>query len=56
MKIQYRSIAGQLIPEELRGKCKYCCFDFGNIRCIPYSVVKCTNTIFKEMETDIFEV
>lgn len=57
MKIQYRSIAGQLVPEELRGKCKYCCFDFDyKMRCIPYSVVACTGTIFKKTETDIFEV
>lgn len=57
MKIQYRSIAGQLVPEEWRGKCKYCCFDFDNeMRCIPYSVAACTDTIFEETENDIFEV
>ena len=28
MKIQYRSIAGQLVPEEWRDSCEYCCFDF----------------------------
>lgn len=56
MKIQYRSIAGQLVPEEWYNKCKCCCFGFYKTRCIPYSVTRCTGTIFEKTETDIFEV
>lgn len=56
MKIQYRSIAGQLVPEEWRDSCEYCCFDFNKNSCFPYSVVACTGTIFEETENEIFEV
>ena len=56
MKIQYKSIAGQLVPEEWRDKCKGCCFDFIKTRCLPYSVVACTSTIFEKTKNDVFEV
>ena len=56
MKIQYRSIAGKLVPEKWRNKCKCCCVDFVKTRCIPYSIVACTGTIFEKTENDIFEV
>lgn len=56
MKIQYRSIAGQLVPEEWRDSCEWCCFDFDKSSCFPYSVVACNGTIFEETENNIFEV
>lgn len=56
MKIQYKSIAGQLVPEEWCNSCECCCFDFDKMRCIPYSVAACTGTIFEETENDVFEV
>ena len=56
MKIQYRSIAGQLVPKEWRDSCEFCCFDFDEMSCIPYSASDCTGIIFEETENDVFEV
>ena len=56
MKIHYRSVTGQIVPEEWSGSCEYCCFDFDKRSCIPFSEVACTDTIFEETENDIFEV
>ena len=56
MKVQYRSVAGQLISEEWCDSCECCCFDFIEMSCIPFSVLDCNGTIFKETENDIFEV
>jgi hypothetical protein len=56
MKIQYRSIAGQLVPEEWRDSCECCCFDFDERPCFPYSVLDCNSTIFEKTETDIFKL
>lgn len=54
MKIQYRSITGQLVSEKQGDSCGGCCF-YSQKLCIPYAVFPCRGTIFEKTKNDIFK-
>lgn len=53
MKIEYKNITGYMVNQDLY--CHKCCFSH-LIHCIPYSIHRCRDHIFKEEETQIFEL
>ena len=55
MKIKYKNIVGDLIPEEYSDSCTHCCFRHDR-DCIPYSVWQCLGTIFKKSKSQVLEL
>lgn len=54
MKIQYKSITGQSVPEK-QVTCGGCCF-YSQELCIPYDVFPCREVVFKKTKNDIFKI
>lgn len=55
MKIKYKDIVGNLIPEEYSDSCMCCYFRYHGY-CIPYNVWQCVDTIFAKSESQVFEL
>lgn len=55
MKVKYKHIVGSLIAEKYLGSCAHCCL-YSEPRCIPSYFYRCRRTIFKESESQVFEV
>lgn len=55
MKIKYKDIVGDLVPEIYSESCGYCCFHTNRV-CIPYDAHQCVSTIFTESKSQIFEL
>lgn len=54
MKIQYKDIIGNLVPEKQFGYCTHCCFE--DRSCFPRNVYRCDSTIFEESECEVFKL
>lgn len=55
MKIKYKDIVGDLIPEKYSVSCMHCCFKHDR-DCVPYSVCQCFGTIFEKSESQVLEL
>lgn len=55
MKIKYKNIVGDLIPEAYAESCMHCCFKHDR-DCVPYSVWQCVDTIFEESKSQVLEL
>lgn len=55
MKIKYKNKVGKLISEVYSDSCMHCCFKYDQ-DCIPYTTWRCFGTIFKESESQVFDL